>query len=100
MCECGIETCAKLKAMPATRAIPILITTALSGEADKVAAIQAGADDFVPKPMDTLMMLQRIKTLIRLKLMQDRLDALPSVLTAQVGAQQAATILQALPPLD
>jgi two-component system cell cycle response regulator len=46
----GLEVCNRLKSDPATRLIPVVIITAIRGEEEKVAAIEAGADDFLTNP--------------------------------------------------
>ena len=63
----GIEACKRLKDDPDTRLIPIVIMTALGQVEDRVRAIQAGADDFLTKPVNRDELLARIQTSLRLK---------------------------------
>lgn len=71
----GLEACRKIKTNPVSYAIPIVIVTALNSHDEKVKAIQAGADDFIAKPFDRVELSARLKSLIRLKTIHDRLDA-------------------------
>ena len=63
----GIEACKRIKDDPETRLIPVVIMTALSQVDDRVRAIQAGADDFLTKPVNRTELLARIQTSLRLK---------------------------------
>ncbi len=69
----GFEVCAQLKSDPAVRHIPVVMVTALSNDEDKKRAIETGVDDFVGKPLDTPIMFNRIRTLLRGKRLYDRL---------------------------
>ena len=69
----GFETCRRLKADPATRHIPVVLVTALDGRADRVAGLEAGADDFITKPIDDVILFARVKSLARLKWVMDEL---------------------------
>ncbi len=63
----GIEVCRKLKDDPETRLIPIVIMTALGQTEDRIRGIEAGADDFLTKPVNHDELLARISTSLRLK---------------------------------
>jgi DNA-binding response OmpR family regulator len=69
----GYEVCARLKADETARIIPVLLMTGLDGDDSKQEAIQAGVDDFLMKPFDTLTMLARIRSLLRIKQLNDEL---------------------------
>ncbi len=69
----GFEVCRKLKADPATMHIPVIMVTALDQPSDRVAGLEAGADDFLTKPVNDLAMLTRVKSLVRLKMVTDEL---------------------------
>lgn len=69
----GYELCAQLKSDPATQHIPVLLYTGLTSDEDKQAGIAAGADDFIRKPIDIVIMLHRVRTLLRLKYLHDQL---------------------------
>ncbi len=73
----GIEACKRMKDDPETRLIPVIIMTALGHVDDRVQAIQAGADDFLTKPVNRGELLARIQTSLRLKQTVDaKLDRL------------------------
>ncbi len=73
----GIEACKRLKDDPETRLIPVVIMTALGQVDDRVRGIQAGADDFLTKPVNRTELLARIQTSLRLKQTVDtKLDRL------------------------
>ena len=67
----GFEACRRLKTDPATMHIPIIMVTALSETADRVRGLEAGADDFLTKPVNDVALFARIKSLARLKLIRD-----------------------------
>ncbi len=69
----GFETCRRLKADPVTRHIPVVLVTALDGRDDKIRGLDAGADDFVTKPIDDLLLFARVRSLVRLKAVMDEL---------------------------
>jgi len=69
----GFETCRRLKADPVTRHIPVVLVTALDGREDKMKGLEAGADDFVTKPIDDVILFARVKSLVRLKAVMDEL---------------------------
>ena len=69
----GFETCRRLKADPLTRHIPVVMVTALDGREDRIKGLEAGADDFVTKPIDDVVLFARVRSLSRLKLVMDEL---------------------------
>ena len=71
----GYDVCRRLKAHDATKYTPVVMVTALESEEDKLAAIRAGADDFISKPFTALMMLTRVKSLLRIKRLHDDVEA-------------------------
>jgi DNA-binding response OmpR family regulator len=68
----GFTVCRRLKAQEETRLIPIVIMTALDAKADRITGIQAGADDFLTKPVDEAELVARIETALKLKHTVDR----------------------------
>jgi DNA-binding response OmpR family regulator len=68
----GFTVCRLLKAQEETRLIPIVIMTALDAMADRITGIQAGADDFLTKPLDEAELVARIETALKLKHTVDR----------------------------
>ncbi len=69
----GYETCRQLKAHPETRHIPIILVTALDGREDRLSGLEAGADDFMTKPIDDVLLTARLQALVRLKQMVEDL---------------------------
>src|SRR5580704_11818334 len=69
----GFETCRRLKDDIATRHIPVVLVTALDGRGDRITGLEAGADEFLNKPIDDIMLFARVKSLTRLKLVIDEL---------------------------
>jgi two-component system cell cycle response regulator len=67
----GFKVCEHLKADPETAHIPIVMVTALSDAADRVRGLEAGADDFLSKPVRDVPLFARVRSLIRLKLLMD-----------------------------
>jgi cyclic di-GMP phosphodiesterase len=76
----GYEFCRGLKENPATRLIPFVLITGLSDSTDKVRGIEAGADDFLNKPVLAEELIARVKSLLRLKEFTDELENADSVL--------------------
>jgi two-component system cell cycle response regulator len=71
----GFEVCAALKADPKTYHLPVLMITALDQTSDRVRGLEAGADDFLTKPVDDIQLMARVKSLVRLKALTDELRA-------------------------
>ncbi len=71
----GFAVCRRLKTDPETRHLPVVLVTALDGRADRIAGLEAGADDFLTKPIDDVMLFARVRSLTRLKTVMDELRA-------------------------
>ncbi|NEX93872.1 PleD family two-component system response regulator [Caulobacter sp. 17J65-9] len=69
----GFQVCRRLKDDPLTRHIPVVLVTALDGRDDKLQGLEAGADEFLTKPVDDLVLFARVRSLTRLKLVIDEL---------------------------
>jgi two-component system cell cycle response regulator len=69
----GFEVCRRLKAEPRTQHIPVIMVTALDQPSDRVKGLEAGADDFLTKPVDDIPLITRVKNLARLKMLTDEM---------------------------
>jgi len=67
----GYEVCRRLKAQEATAHIPVVMVTALTDQAERVRGLEAGADDFISKPVDTTLLFARLRALLRVKQVLD-----------------------------
>jgi len=76
----GYQLCRDLKENPATRLIPFVLITGLTDSADKLRGIEAGADDFLNKPVLAEELTARVKSLLRMKEFTDELETADSVL--------------------
>ena len=70
----GFEVCRRIKATPETRLTPVVLITGLSATEDRIEGINAGADDFLSKPIDINELLARARSLLRLKQYTDELE--------------------------
>ncbi|HET9148916.1 MAG TPA: PleD family two-component system response regulator [Alphaproteobacteria bacterium] len=71
----GFEVCHRLKTNPRTAPIPVVMVTALSDTEDRVRGLEAGADDFLTKPVNDLTLFARVRSLVRLKMAMDEWHA-------------------------
>lgn len=71
----GYQVCQRIKDNPATRDIPVMMVTALSETGDIERAVENGADDFLTKPVHKLELITRAKSLLRVRLLRQQLDA-------------------------
>jgi two-component system, cell cycle response regulator len=69
----GFEVCRRIKTNPATAHLPVVIVTALDQPADRLRGLEAGADDFLTKPIDEVALVARLRSLARLKVVIDEL---------------------------
>ena len=69
----GFEVCRRLKGAPSTAHIPVVIVTTLDQPRDRLQGLDAGADDFLTKPLDDTALFARVRSLARLKAMTDEL---------------------------
>ncbi len=83
----GFEVCRRLKSDPATAHIPVVMITALDQSADRVRGLEAGADDFLTKPVNDLQLMTRVKSLVRLKTLTDELRLRAST-TRNIGLEE------------
>lgn len=69
----GFETCERIKNNPKTWHIPVIMVTALEETKDRIRGLEAGADDFITKPIDDFNLMARVRSLLRLKMVTDQL---------------------------
>lgn len=93
----GLTLCRTLKSLPETRFVPVVIVTALDSEEERLNAIEAGADDFVSKPYNAIILLTRVRSLLRIKQLHDEVESrnrlLRQVLNRYVAQDVADVIL-------
>ncbi len=82
----GFETCRRLKTNPATHHIPVIMVTALDQPSDRVRGLEAGADDFLTKPIPDLALIARVRSLSRLKMVTDELR-MRALTSREIGIQ-------------
>jgi two-component system cell cycle response regulator len=80
----GFEVCRRLKSNPATHHIPVVMVTALDQPSDRVRGLEAGADDFLTKPVTDVALVSRVRSLARLKMVTDELR-LRAVTSKEIG---------------
>lgn len=85
----GFETCKKIKADPETTHIPVIMVTALSDIEDRVRGLEAGADEFLTKPINDTALFARVKSLSRMKTVIDELK-----LRNQTNAELGASVIE------
>ena len=69
----GFEACKRIKNNPATWHVPVIMVTALEETKDRIRGLEAGAEDFVTKPIDDFNIMARVRSLLRLKMVTDQL---------------------------
>jgi two-component system cell cycle response regulator len=85
----GYEVCRRIKADPRTAHVPVIMVTALDQPSDKVRGLDAGADDFLAKPVDDIALITRVKNFARMKVLHDELMLREATLQ-QMGLRAAA----------
>jgi len=71
----GYDVCRRIRADPATALLPVVLCTSLDPKQERINGIEAGADDFLPKPINQQELLARVKSLLRIKALQDEVKA-------------------------
>jgi two-component system, cell cycle response regulator len=84
----GFEVCRRIKSNPGTHHLPVVMVTALDHPSDRVRGLDAGADDFLTKPVSDVALIARVRSLARLKMMIDELR-MRAVTSRQIGIQDA-----------
>jgi two-component system, cell cycle response regulator len=82
----GFEVCRRLKSNPATHHIPVVMVTALDQPSDRVRGLEAGADDFLTKPIPEMALIPRVRSLARLKVVTDELR-MRALTSREIGIQ-------------
>src|SRR4029450_2673777 len=82
----GFEVCRRLKSNPATHFIPVVIVTALDSPSDRVRGTDAAADDFLTKPVSDIVLIARVRSLTRLKMMTDELR-MRAITSLEIGME-------------
>jgi class 3 adenylate cyclase len=85
----GYEVCRRLREQPATALLPVVMVTALDPGPERVKGLEAGADDFLTKPINQLELLARVRSLLRIKALHDQLTELNRTLEQRVEEQVA-----------
>ncbi len=85
----GYEVCRRIKAMPRGRLLPVVMITALNRTNDRVAALEAGADDFMTKPVERVELAARVRSALRLKALYNTLDSAEQVIFSLAAAVEA-----------
>jgi putative two-component system response regulator len=85
----GFELCMKLKDISGRRFFPVILLTALTDHKSKIKGIESGADDFISKPFDNSELILKIKSLLKLKALQEELDHSESIILSLAVTMEA-----------
>jgi putative two-component system response regulator len=85
----GFELCRKLKDISGKRFFPVILLTALTDQRSRIKGIESGADDFISKPFDTTELTTKIKSLLKLKALQEDLDHSENIILTLAVAMEA-----------
>jgi putative two-component system response regulator len=85
----GYEVCSRIRQMPATRVLPVVLVSSLDDRTDRLRGLDAGADDFLSKPVKQTELLGRVRSLLRVKRLSDQLDSSEAVIFALARAVEA-----------
>ncbi len=96
----GFEVCRRIKADPATAHIPVVMVTALDQPSDRVTGLEAGADDFLTKPVQDLALFARVRSLVRLKVMMDELRNRKTTGTSLGWEEEESVVFDTSAPTD
>ena len=82
----GFEVCRRIKSDPRIAHVPVVMVTALDQPSDRVAGLEAGADDFLTKPIPEMALIPRVRSLARLKVVTDELR-MRALTSREIGIQ-------------
>ena len=85
----GYELCRRLRAQAPTELLPVILVTSLEANDERVKGLEAGADDFLSKPVNWEELFARVRSLLRIKRLQDEIRNLNAKLEERVRAQVA-----------
>ncbi|HET7197352.1 MAG TPA: response regulator [Burkholderiales bacterium] len=85
----GYEVCRRLRAAPETALLPVILVTSLEAQEERIRGLEAGADDFLSKPVNWEELFARVRSLLRVKALQDELKELNARLEQRVREQVA-----------
>jgi adenylate cyclase len=85
----GYEVCRRLRADPATALLPVVLVTSLDPQSERLKGIEAGADDFLAKPVNWAELFAQVKRLLRVKALQDEIKSWNAKLEERVRDQVA-----------
>jgi putative two-component system response regulator len=85
----GYEVCRRIKAMPRGRLLPVVMITGLSQTTHRVLALEAGADDFMAKPVEGAELIARVRSALRMKELYNTLDSAEHVIFSLATAVEA-----------
>ena len=78
----GYDVCRRIRANPATALLPVVLCTSLDPQQERINGIEAGADDFLAKPVNQQELFARVRSLLRIKALQDEVQAQAARLAA------------------
>src|SRR5580704_4534620 len=94
----GFEVCRRIKSDPRIAHVPVVMVTALDQPSDRVTGLEAGADDFLTKPVDDAALFARVRSLVRLKMMTDELRMREATGQSMGLLDPAETLVENAPP--
>ena len=88
----GYEVCRRIKAMPRGKLLPVVMITGLSQTTHRIMALEAGADDFMAKPVEAAELLARVRSALRLRELYNTLDSAEHVIFSLANAVEAKDV--------
>lgn len=85
----GIDMCRQIKENPDSRFVPVMLMTTMADRAKRLLALEAGADEFLNKPIDSVEMMTRLRALIRMKKLVDQLEDSKNIIQLLANAIEA-----------